>query len=139
MSDDQRINEARAVFEADMVKTMGKLHNRLTEVELRTGEAIGIGEDDGRIGKELAAIRADMKTNAAEAKRANWAIRTAIALAVGSAGAAATAIWNRGSESGASLTRITTLERDVDRLEQSIRSLWTATAPRTFRAPGDPP
>lgn len=118
---------------------MGKLHDRLTRVELRAGEALGTGADDGRVGKELDALRADLKAIAAEAKRANKAIASAIAIAIASAGGAVQALRSSASEDGASLSRLSTLERDVDRLEQSIRSLWTATAPRTFRAPGDPP
>ena len=146
MSDDRIDTEGRAPWRADVEKTLGKIHDRVTRIELRIGEALGIGDDDGRVGKELDAARADLKAVAmrvnavaGDAKRANKAIATAVAIAIGGLGTAVQALRTSASEDGASLTRLSTLERDVDRLEQSIRSLWTATAPRTFRAPGDPP
>lgn len=140
MTDAERMElEGSARWRVEAERTMGKLHDRLTRIELRTGEAIGIGEDDGRIGKELDALRSDVKAARDDAKRANKAIASAIAIAIASAGGAVQALRTSASEDGSSLTRITTLERDVDRLEQSIRSLWTTTAPRTMHAPGDPP
>ena len=138
MSDGEREHietEGSARWRADAERTMGKLHDRLTRAELRVSEALGTGSDDGRIGKELDSLRGDVKAIAAEAKRTSRNIAFAIAAAVGGLGTGATAIWNKGSESGATLSRLSTLERDVDKIEASIRSLWTITAPRPFSAP----
>ena len=145
MSDDRIDNDGRAAWRADVEKTLGKIHDRVTRVELRTGEALGIGEDDGRVGKELDQARADLKAIAvrvsnvaAESKRTSKLITAAIIAAVSGLGAGVQALRTSASEDGASLTRLSTLERDVDDIKQSIRSLWTATAPR-LRAPGDSP
>ena len=43
MSDDRIDNDGRAAWRADVEKTLGKIHDRVTRVELRTGEALGIG------------------------------------------------------------------------------------------------
>ena len=136
MTDDERDRietNGSARWRAEAERTMGKLHDRLTRAELRVGEALGIGEDDGRIGKELDALRADAKAIAVETKRHSKFLALVAAAVVGSGGAAVQALRTSASEDGAALSRLATLERDIDRLEQSIRSLWTVTSPRPFR------
>ena len=125
--------DSSARWRADADRTFGKIHDRLTRLELRVAERLGTNTDDGLVGKELDAVRADIKAIAVENKRHAKFIALVAAAVVGSGGAAVQALRTSASEDGASLSRLATLERDVDRLEQSIRSLWTVTAPRPFR------
>lgn len=125
--------EGSARWRADAERTMGKMHDRLTRVELRVAERLGTKTDDGLVGKELDSLRADVKAISVEAKRANKVIATAIAAAIAGLGTAVQALRTSATEDGASLSRLATLERDVDRIEQSIRSMWTI--PRPFRTP----
>lgn len=118
-----------ARFAADMIKATGKLHDRLTAVELRIGESLGVGVDDGKVGK--LAARVSMLWKAAV-----FAISTAIV----SLGAVASMVYGRGEVAGAVASRLTTLEHDLERISDQLRAVWAARLspiplPRPTEAP----
>jgi len=95
----------------EVTKVLEKLHARLTTVELRIGASLGVGDDDGKLGK----LR-DRVANL-------WkAAVFAIGLAVSSTGAVAAVVWSRGDNNGETRTRIEQLERQVNDLTQAFWS-----------------
>jgi sulfite reductase beta subunit-like hemoprotein len=123
---DPRVHES-ARWRAEVFDTMAKLHTKVTTIEARVGAGLGVGDDNGKFGKLADRVSTLWKG-------AVFAICTAIV----SLGAVFALVYGRGDAAGELRTRVVTLERDVDRLSEQLRAVWSARfTPATL--PGAPP
>lgn len=94
-------------------------------------ELVGTKGDNGKVGtlrKDLGTLRSGLIAVAI----------AALSAAAGAAGVAARALYDAGSANGAELTRIQTLEAEVDGLRRSLESLNAAVWRRVLPVPASP-
>lgn len=98
-----------------MFDAITKLHTKVTVMESRVGAGLGVGDDNGKFGK-LADKVGQLWRGAV------FAICTAIV----SLGSVLALVYGRGDATGELRTRLATIERDVDRLTDQVRAVWSA-------------
>lgn len=113
-SNDPRIAESSR-WRAEMFDALQKLHTKLTVVEGRVGAGLGVGDDNGKFGKLADRVETLWKGSV-----------FAICTAVVSIGAVIALAYSRGDAAGELRARVVTLERDVDRLSEQLRAVWSA-------------
>lgn len=116
MSDDldPRVHESSR-WRAEMFEALQKMHTKVTVLEGRVGAGFGVGDDDGKFGKLTDRVNQLWKG-------AVFAICTAVV----SLGSVIALVYSRGDAAGELRARIATIERDLDRLGEQYRALWSA-------------
>lgn len=111
---DPRISESSR-WHAEVFDTMAKLHTKVTILEGRVGAGLGVGDDDGKFGKLSDRVGTMWRA-------AVFAICTAVV----SLGSVIALVYSRGDAAGEMRAHIATIERDLDRLGEQYRALWSA-------------
>lgn len=126
---DPRVHESSR-WRAEMFESLQKLHVKTTLLEGRVGAGFGVGDDDGKFGKLTGRVNQLWKG-------AVFAVCTAIV----SIGSVIALVYSRGDAAGELRARLTTVERDVDRLAEQLRAVWSSrfTLPAPARAPEPSP
>lgn len=116
MSDDldPRVHESSR-WRAEMFEALQKMHTKVTVLEGRVGAGFGVGDDDGKFGKLSDRVGTLWRG-------AVFAICTAVV----SLGSVIALVYSRGDAAGELRARIATIERDLDRLGEQYRALWSA-------------
>lgn len=110
---DPRISESSR-WRAEMFDTIAKLHTKVTVLEGRVGAGFGVGDDDGKFGKLSDRVSTMWRA-------AVFAICTAVV----SLGSVIAMVYGRGDAAGELRAHIATIERDIDRLGEQYRALWS--------------
>lgn len=98
-----------------MFEALQKMHTKVTVLEGRVGAGFGVGDDDGKFGKLTDRVNQLWKG-------AVFAICTAVV----SIGSVIALVYSRGDAAGELRAHIATIERDLDRLGEQYRALWSA-------------
>ena len=133
MSDDQgpldpRISESSR-WRAEMFDALQKMHTKVTVLEGRVGAGFGVGDDDGKFGKLTDKVGTLWRGAVFGICRAVVSLGSVIAL-----------VYGRGDAAGELRAHIATIERDVDRLGEQLRALWSQRliAPAPSARPPEP-